>query len=59
MKKRSLLSIVLIALLLSTGISAEEAKPSAPLKVLKGKDAPEITEVVKVLMVTDAGDLVI
>ena len=59
MKKRSLLSIVLIALLLSTGAFAEEAQPSAPLKLLKGKDAPEITEVVKVLMVTDAGELVI
>mgnify|MGYP000430430736 CR=1 FL=1 len=59
MKKRSLFSIVLIALLLSTGAFAEEAKPSAPLKLLKGKDAPEITEVVKVLMVTDAGDLTI
>lgn len=59
MKKRSLLSIALVSLLLTLGVFAEETKPSAPLKVLKGKDAPEITEVVKVMMVTDAGELVI
>ena len=59
MKIRSILSLILISLLLSIGVAAEEAKPSVPLKLLKGKDAPEITEVVKVLMVTDAGELVI
>ena len=59
MKKRSLLTLLLISLLLTAVAFGEEAKPSAPLKVLKGKDAPEITEVVKVLMVTDAGELVI
>lgn len=35
------------------------AQPSVPLKALPGKDPTEITKVVKVLMETDAGDLLI
>lgn len=57
MKKRSLILVLLLALLAPT--LAEDAKPSAPLLPLKGADTPAITEVVKVLMSTDAGDLVI
>lgn len=60
MKTRVLiLSLLFSFLCLPLCVAAEETKPSAPLQVLKGKDAPEITEVIKVLMVTDAGELVI
>ena len=60
MKNPSLLFLMFLFILAAPMMAfAEEAKPAAPLKVLKGKDAPEITEVVKVLMITDAGELVI
>jgi cyclophilin family peptidyl-prolyl cis-trans isomerase len=60
MKKPSLLFLVFVLFFTVPMVTlAEESQPAAPLKVLKGKDAPEITEVVKVLMATDAGDLVI
>jgi cyclophilin family peptidyl-prolyl cis-trans isomerase len=60
MKTPFLLFLLLLSVFcLPLNALAEEAEPAAPLELLKGKDAPEITEVVKVLMTTDAGELVI
>ncbi|MFA5508742.1 MAG: peptidylprolyl isomerase, partial [Vulcanimicrobiota bacterium] len=57
--KTRLLLFALVTFLLPLATLAEESKPSIPLKVLRGKEAPTITEVVKVLMLTDAGELVL
>ncbi len=57
---KSVLRPILCALFFTALLAVPTlAQPSVPLKALPGKDPTEITKVVKVLMETDAGDLLI